>query len=106
MHRVKVSAVKTLETAKFDAEKAQWTNPPKATIKWAEEVTLADAAIYNNQEVIILTVGEYETLKEGFKGSISPDMRERLSHALTLVLDLLRADAEVVEEEPALEFDR
>lgn len=89
MHKIRVSAVKTLETGKFNAETAEYENPAKATIKWDKSVKLAEAAQYNNQDAVILTEMEYKALSEGQGSGMSEIMRERLKTALASVLSVL-----------------
>lgn len=89
MHKVKVVSVKTLETGKFDADKAEYTNPPKATIKWHENTPLVEVAIYNNQEAILLTVDEYKALTEGKEWLMPEHVRQGIRTLATMLLDLL-----------------
>ena len=98
MHKIRVSAVKTLETGKFNADTALYENPCKATIKWDKTIPLTEAGAYNNQEAVILTTAEYETLKEGFTGSISTEFADRLIGGLEALLNQLTNEKKVREE--------
>ena len=89
MHRIKVVAVKTLESGKFDADKADFTNPPKATIKWNESIPLTEAAIYNNSEAVLMTLAEYETITSGKDWMLPESVRAGIKSVATMLLDLL-----------------
>lgn len=90
MTKVKVVGVKTLETGKFDADKAEWTNPPKATVKWSEDTPLIEAAVFNNQEAILMSIKEYEALTSGKNYLIPVEFLEGLKTVTTMLLDLLK----------------
>ena len=89
MHKVKIVGVKTLETPKFDADTAQWENPVKGTVRWGKEVSLASAAIYNGQDVVIMTVDEYNRLVEGKDFAMPEEMRQAMKTAITVMMDIL-----------------
>ena len=90
MTKVKVVGVKTLETGKFNADKAEWTNPPKATVKWSEDTPLIEAAVFNNQEAILMSIKEYEALTSGKNYLIPVEFLEGLKMIASMILDLIK----------------
>lgn len=99
MTKVKVTGVRTLETGKFDANKAEYTNPPKATIKWSETTPLTEAAIFNNTEAWLLTDAEKVALTEGKDYLMPEHVMQGLKTIATTILDLL-SDSESEEVKP------
>jgi len=65
MNKVKIVGIKTLESGKFNGDTGEMENPAKGTIKFEKGITLREAAIYNNEDAVILTVPEYEALTSG-----------------------------------------
>ena len=94
MQKIRITGVRTLETGKFDADKAEYCNPPKATIKWSETTPLTEAAIYNNTEAYLLTESEYQALTEGKDYLMPEHVKQGLKMVATTILDLL-SDEEV-----------
>ena len=96
MTKIKVIGVRTLETSKFDADKAEYCNPPKATIKWSETTPLTEAAIFNNTDAWLMTDAEKVALTEGKDYLMPEHVKQGLRTVATTILDLL-SDEEVKE---------
>jgi len=94
MQKIRITGVRTLETGKFDADKAEYTNPPKATIKWSEKTLLTEAAIFNNTEAWLMTDAEKQALTEGKDYLMPEHVKQGLKTVATTILDLL-SDEEV-----------
>jgi len=90
MHKVKIVGVRSLETGKFDGETGEMSNPAKGIVKWAGDVQLTEAAVYDKRDAVIMSIAEYEALTSG-KDYLRPfELVESLKTVTTLLLDLLK----------------
>lgn len=95
MHKVTIVGVGTLQTGKFDADKAEFVNPVKAAIKWDLNVDLAEVAIYNNcgvgtkAKAVLLTEEEYEALISGKSWIMPEQIFQSVKTAITVLKDLI-----------------
>lgn len=90
MHKVYCKGIRSLED-KFDKEHADWIENNVGTIRF-DNIPFTDASAYNKKYIIILTEEEYQTLKEGFTGSISQEFADRLIVGLDALLSQLKAE--------------
>ena len=98
MHKVTIVGLGTLQTGKFDADKAEYVNPVKAAIKWDIGLDLEEVAKYNNCGVgqklkaVIMMADEYEALTSGKNWLMPESSRQKILLAIDALKDSLTED--------------